>query len=112
MRLKIHIHKRNTSISVLFIQRRLAPREGFRCIDNAAESAALFRASTQQQMRQAHVQEALLGDKGTVPGALDSIQLHHAANLPQPFLFVAVLTTTSTLARRWVGPWTHGSTWL
>lgn len=48
------------------------------------------------------MQEALLGENETVPGALDAIQLHHAANMPQPFLFVAVLTTTSTLARRYV----------
>ena len=45
-------------------------------------------------------QEKLLGENSTVPGALDAIQLHHATGMPQPFLFVAVLTTTSTLARR------------
>ena len=45
-------------------------------------------------------QERLLGENSTVPGALDAIQLHHTAGMPRPFLFVAVLTTTSTLARR------------
>jgi hypothetical protein len=46
------------------------------------------------------LQEKLLGENSTVPGSLDAIQLHHGAHMPQPFLFVAVLTTTSTLARR------------
>lgn len=46
------------------------------------------------------LQEALLGENATVPGALDSIQLHPGTDMPRPFLFVAVLTTTSTLARR------------
>jgi hypothetical protein len=45
-------------------------------------------------------QEKLLAENSTVPGALDAIQLHHATGMPRPFLFVAVLTTTSTLARR------------
>ena len=53
-------------------------------------------------LRVAHLQEALLGANATArAGALAAIELHHSAHMPQPFLFVAVLTAASTLARRW-----------